>query len=68
MLEQVFFILCRLLISYKYNYNNNIIRIYNFLVEGRSRDYQVFHPFKITRRKKSYRNIIKNKIYIYIYN
>ena len=32
---------------YIYIYNNNQIRIGNCLVEGRSRSYQVFHPFMI---------------------
>ena len=35
---------------YIYN-NNNKIRFGNCLGEGRSRAYQVFHPFMITRRK-----------------
>ena len=33
------------------NNNNNKIRFGNCLGEGRSRAYQVFHPFMITRRK-----------------
>ena len=39
---------------YIYIYNkiiNNKIRFGNCLGEGRSRSYQVFHPFMITRRK-----------------
>ena len=43
------------------NNNNNKIRFGNCLGEGRSRAYQVFHPFMITRREKLYRNIIKIK-------
>ena len=52
---------CMYSILYIINYNNNKIRFGNCLGEERSRTYRVFHPFKITRRKKSYRNIIKNK-------
>ena len=36
---------------YNNNNNNNKIRFGNCLGEGRSRAYQVFHPFMITRRK-----------------